>query len=180
MAYRSPLMAGHYTQFGRIVSEWARIESALLLALMAMTGLPMADVMVLFWHTDFKHRKEHLLNLIELDHPDDALEKSVSTFSKRLESAHDIRNLVAHCGTWAKARGKNAISPFEFKAHNGIIKFTFGGLAEQVFTIKRFKTEADTMVRLNVDFRDFITHRLEPFARAARKKRQKEDREREK
>jgi hypothetical protein len=156
----------HYEGMGRIIFNWAKVENRLIYGLQHVTGMGLNEAIIMFWHTDFSHRKDRFFTALYSFEPAADLKKAADTFSRRMESAYEIRNLIAH-SLWNKAPGKFAIQPFDVRAKNGVVKFTNGGgLPDQIFTPSRLATEAETIGRLQADLGEFLSERVAPFARS--------------
>jgi hypothetical protein len=76
----------------------------------------MPEIIGLFWHTDYQHRRDRLINLILLWHEKKYLgiKPELETLIKRMNFAYDVRNMAAHC-TWQKGKRPTSIKPLIIK-----------------------------------------------------------------
>jgi len=154
---RNPIFAAHFTGIGRIIVAWARLELHVIRALEAILKIQRADALVVFWHMAHKERAARLSSLFYLDHDDknDPIRREFETIIKRMETAHLVRNMIAH-GVWFKGSGPKSIKPFVLQARGSDVKFTGKGLTPEEFIPERLTKEAEKIDRLAADFREFF------------------------
>jgi hypothetical protein len=88
----------HLQGIGEIIVVWARLEAHMLRALRALLKIKWSNALSLFWHTDYQHRRDRIINLVYIRYrqKDAAPRREFDTIVKRLDAAHKIRNIVAH------------------------------------------------------------------------------------
>jgi len=128
----------------------------MLRALAALLDKRIADIVALFWHTDFNHRRDRLLNLLILNEKKyEEVKTELDTLIKRLNLAYEMRNIAAHC-TWRKGRKPDSISPVIIKFKGSYPKMAEQGLPVREYTAEILISEAKKIQRLSADFCAFF------------------------
>lgn len=152
------LTAKHYEAIGEVIVTWARLESHMIRVLQALLKAHFADAVAVFWHMQYRERKNRLVNLVYLNHEDknDPIRKEFDTLMKRMDSAYDARNVAAH-SVWFKGRAPDAIKPLIIQAKGADLRWTGRGLPPTEYTAVRLHKEAEKISRLAEDFKDFFS-----------------------
>ncbi len=153
----------HYKAIGEVVVTWARLENHTVRALQALLTIDFNSALAVFWHMQYKERRNRLVNLVYLRYKDknNRVRKEFDTLIKRMDFAYGIRNEMAHC-VWFRGKEHNSIKPFIVQAKGADLQYTgrSRSLRSVEYTAERIHKEAEKISRLAEDFKDFFSRHL--------------------
>jgi hypothetical protein len=161
MAKEIAITDDHYKAIGEVVVTWARLENHTVRALQALLQTDFNSALAVFWHMQYRERRNRLANLVYLRYTDknNRVRQEFDTLIKRMDVAYGIRNEMAH-SVWFRGKELKSIKPFIVQAKGTDLQYTGRSLRSVEYTAERIHKEAEKISRLAEDFKDFFSKHL--------------------